>query len=100
MHPRWYRSVYTRAHLVKNLAQRPPESRDSYERRVEWMHQAKYGAMFHFLANIGTLPRLHWTSESWNAAVDAVDVEAFADQCADAGLGYVILTLGQNCRYA
>lgn len=70
------------------------ESRREYENKVEWLHQAKYGIFFHFLSGG------EWTSEEWNAWVDAVDVERVADQAKEIGAGYVIITLGQNQIYA
>ena len=71
-----------------------PEERQTYEQRVDWFHEAKYGVFFHFLS------RGQWTLEEWNKWVDAVDVEKAADQAKALGVGYVILTLGQNQIYA
>ena len=68
-----------------------------YLEREKWFHEAKYGVFFHFLASGGAK---NWTSEEWNAWVDAVDVDAVADQCKESGAGYVFLTLGQNHQYA
>ena len=82
-----------------NAAQRYPrmtwtkESRQEYEDKVEWFHQAKYGIFFHFLSGG------EWTPEEWNAWVDAVDVEKVADQAKEVGAGYVIITLGQDQLY-
>ncbi|KKL18018.1 hypothetical protein LCGC14_2479730, partial [marine sediment metagenome] len=86
-----------------------PEERQMYEARVKWFHEAKYGLMFHFLAfgersqagRKGFRPtEADWTSERWNQVVDDVDVEKVADQAQELGVGYVILTLGQNHKYA
>ncbi|MEI8036906.1 MAG: hypothetical protein WCJ14_00825 [Verrucomicrobiota bacterium] len=82
-----------------------PEQRHAYEKRVEWFHDAKFGLFFHFLAfgeGLNNFPSVgfQWTSEKWNAWVDAVDVDKVADQAQELGAGYVIITLGQNHRYA
>ncbi len=102
MNPRYYRAPHVTSFGPDKIYKTwPPAERARYEKSIEWMHQAKYGAMFCFLANLVELPpRIQWTSESWNEMVNSVDVEAFADQCKEAGLGYVILTLGQNCQFA
>ena len=85
------------------------EERRQYEAHVEWFHCAKYGLMFHFLAygdrsqdpHKGFRPaETDWTSERWNQVVNAVDVERTADQAKELGAGYVVLTLGQNHKYA
>lgn len=70
------------------------EMRREYENKIEWFHQAKYGIFFHFLSGG------EWTPESWNAWVDAVDVEKVADQAKEVGAGYFIVTLGQNQIYS
>ena len=85
------------------------EQRAAYEARVSWFHAARYGIFFHFLA-CGDRKRdilkgfypvdADWTSERWNRVVEAVDVEQTADQAAELGAGYVVLTLGQWHRYA
>lgn len=54
-----------------------------------WFREAKYGVFVHFLGG----------GPEWNRQVDAFDSEAFADQMARAGAGYVIFTLGQNSGY-
>jgi hypothetical protein len=82
------------------------ETRPTYEARVKWFHEAKWGLLCHFLAYsepmltaekgpLSARPAQTWTSKEWNAWVDAVDVEKFADQAQELGVGYVILTLGQ-----
>ncbi|MFO7535286.1 MAG: hypothetical protein R6X19_06340 [Kiritimatiellia bacterium] len=71
-----------------------PQERKTYEARVKWFHEAKYGIFFHYLSGGA------WTPEEWNRWVDAVDVEKVADQAKAVGAGYVILTLGQNHIYS
>lgn len=80
-------------------AKRTAEEQAAYEARVDWFHKAKYGVSFHFLAGISGNKSPQWTSEKWNAVVNAIDVEKVADQAKEIGAGYVVLTIGQNCRY-
>lgn len=78
--------------------QRTAEERKEYEKKVDWFYQAKFGIMFHFVPNMHRFRagRIEWTSEKWNAWVDAVDVEKVADQAQEIGAGYVILSIGQG----
>lgn len=71
-----------------------PEARKAYEQKVDWFHQARYGIFFHFLSGG------KWTPEEWDKWVEAVDVEKVADQAKELGVGYVIITLGQNQIYS
>lgn len=65
------------------------------EKKLEWFHNAKYGLFFHFLA-----PEEGMNIDRWNAMVDSVDVEKFADQVKETGAGYIILTIGQDQLYS
>ncbi|HQK36308.1 MAG TPA: alpha-L-fucosidase [Bacteroidales bacterium] len=65
------------------------------EKNLDWFHKAKYGLFFHFLA-----PEEGMTIDRWNAMVDSVDVEKFADQVKETGAGYVVLTIGQDQLYS
>jgi hypothetical protein len=71
------------------------QARDSAETRREresakrWLRNAKYGVMVHFLGG----------GPGWNDTVNRFDVDAFSQQMADVGAGYVIFTLGQNSGY-
>ncbi|WP_379342413.1 discoidin domain-containing protein [Paenibacillus sp. GCM10027629] len=58
---------------------------------------AKYGYLFHYLAGYNDIKGSNIVE--WNSTVDSFDVNTFADQMAEAGAGYVILTLGQNSGY-
>ena len=76
-----------------------PQEREAYEQKVDWLYKAKYGIMFHFVPNLHRhfgAKRKQWTSESWNAWVDAVDVEKVAEQAKEIGAGYFILSIGQG----
>jgi len=71
------------------------EEHKELEKKLEWFHNAKYGLFFHFLA-----PEEGMNIERWNAMVDSVNVEKFADQVKETGAGYVILTIGQDQLYS
>jgi hypothetical protein len=80
--------------------------RQAYEAKVDWFHKAKFGLFFDFLAfgaagdKCFPATATRWTEESWKQWVNAVDVEKVADQAKELGAGYVIITVGQNQRYA
>ena len=60
-------------------------------RDAKWFRDSKYGLFFHFLPG--------GNSRQVNHAVDNFDVEAFSEDCARCGAGYVFITLGQNSGY-
>ena len=66
-------------------------------RNTQWLHDARWGVMTHFLARLpGPAKDDHIVSpDEWNAQVDSVDADAFADTLAELGAGYLFLTLGQ-----
>lgn len=83
-----------------------PEERQTYERRTDWFHQAKYGLSFHYLCRMARQPNKKigeewqaWDDEKWNAWVNEVDVEKAADQAKELGAGYVVIALGQSHPY-
>ena len=80
---------------------RTPQEQKKFEARLDWFYKAKYGVMFHYVANMMRFKkeRLKWTSEKWDAWVDAVDVEVVAAQAAEIGAGYVVISLGQKGGY-
>ena len=70
---------------------RPGDSSDLQIRdRVEWLHQARWGVMIHYLGQ----PEA--SAQGWSAYVDQFDVNALADQLRFAGAGYLVITIGQN----
>jgi hypothetical protein len=71
-----------------------PKERRKYEKNMDWFHKAKFGIFFDYLSGG------KWTLEEWNEWVDAVDVEKVAAQANELGVGYVIITLGQNQIYS
>lgn len=68
--------------------------------RSAWMQEARWGVMTHYLFDwISQEHKVAMDPERWNALVDAFDVEGLAEQLASAGVGYHILTIGQNSGY-
>jgi len=62
--------------------------------RGEWMKHAKYGVLLNFY---GGQPQ--WGNQKFQDLVNAFDVQTLADQLDDAGVDYVIFTVGQNSGY-
>lgn len=60
---------------------------------TEWFMNAKYGVICHYIYGFNDI------AGDWNSIINAFDVNAFANQCAEAGVGYVIFTIGQNSGY-
>lgn len=65
------------------------------EHRAAWLQDAKWGVMIHYqpewLASENGLEPI--TIEKWNELVDNFDVEGLADQLAEVGAGYLIMTV-------
>lgn len=71
---------------------------------TDWFHQAKYGVSHQFISNyvnrVAATEDEKWQDgESWDDFVNTFDVEAYADDLGRAGVGFVLLTLGQNSGY-
>jgi len=65
--------------------------------RTDWFCRAGWGVMTHYLAAPpGSSGGKELTAAMWNHQVDALDVEALADQIASTGAGYLLFTIGQN----
>jgi alpha-L-fucosidase len=65
--------------------------------RAEWLHQARWGVMTHYLgAPPSTAGGADLTAEAWNKQVDAFDVPGLVDQLASTGAKYLLFTIGQN----
>ena len=66
------------------------------ENRAAWLQEAKWGVMIHYqpewLAEQNQLEPIT-TTEQWNELVDNFDCEGLAKQLADAGAGYLIMTV-------
>ena len=63
---------------------------------TDWFRDAAYGIMVHYLKPV-IVP--DGGAIEWNNAVNSFDVEKFANQSKEAGVGFVMLTLGQNSGY-
>jgi hypothetical protein len=66
------------------------------QNRAAWLQDAKWGVMIHYqpewLAEQNQLDPIT-TTEQWNELVDNFDCEGLAKQLADAGAGYLIMTV-------
>jgi len=77
----------------------PKPHPDPIPRRAAWLVEARWGVMVHYLdhgtpasaTSVSTT-----TAEAWNRRVDGFDIDAFVEQIAATGAGYVIFTVGQN----
>lgn len=63
---------------------------------TDWFRDAGFGIMVHYLKPV-IVPE--GGPKEWNDAVNSFDVEKFASQAKDAGVGFVMFTLGQNSGY-
>ena len=57
--------------------------------KIDWFVEAKYGVMFHWST---TTQPLRGPQKPYEAAVNAFDLDAFADMVRETGAGYVIFT--------
>ena len=68
--------------------------------RAEWMKQAQWGVMTHYLADWKAREmKEQVTVAKWNEMIDQFDVEGLAGQLASVGAGYYLVTIGQNSGY-
>ena len=64
------------------------------------MQPARWGIMVHYLSDWKARDHgLQMSVEQWNQLVDRFDVDALAAQLKSIGVGYLILTIGQNSGY-
>ena len=61
--------------------------------RTDWLYEAKWGVMFHYVFGSEHMD-VHSPSQ-WNKAVGAFDVDGLADQLSEVGAGYLLLTIAQ-----
>jgi hypothetical protein len=67
---------------------------------TDWFHAAKWGVFTHFLADpASSATAIDLSVDAWNRRVDAVNVDALAEQIVETGAGYAVLTLGQNSGF-
>ncbi len=72
----------------------------SAQHRADWMRDAKWGVMNHYLSDWqGRVNHLTMSVEQWNKMIDAFDVEALAKQLASVGAPYYQISIGQNSGY-
>jgi hypothetical protein len=70
------------------------------QNRADWMRQAKWGVMTHYLADWqARVHHLDMNIEQWNKLVDGFDVEAMANTLQSVGAGYYQISIGQNSGY-
>jgi len=70
------------------------------QRDTRSFREGKYGFFMHYLNSVpSSSSRGDDTSAGWNRRTDAFDVDGAAKQMAEAGAGFVFLTLGQNSGY-
>jgi hypothetical protein len=74
----------------------------SHNPNTDWFHKAGYGVFVHYLWDLQNEPQqIHSLGRqtSWDECVREFDVQRFADAMAEAGAGYVILTMHQRTRF-
>ncbi len=70
------------------------------QHRADWMQQAKWGVMNHYLSDWqARVNHLTMSVEQWNKMVDAFDVEGLAKQLQSVGAPYYQIGIGQNSGY-
>ncbi|HEX7410723.1 MAG TPA: alpha-L-fucosidase, partial [Bacteroidales bacterium] len=63
---------------------------------TDWFKDAGVGVMLHFLKDVFAKDG---GSKEYNDVVNGFDVELFAENCKEAGAGFVMIALGQNDGY-
>jgi hypothetical protein len=70
------------------------------EHRADWLRDAKWGVMSHYLADwIAAREQVKMDVDRWNRLIDAFDAERLAKQLASVRAGYYQITIGQNSGY-
>lgn len=70
------------------------------QNRADWMQKARWGVMNHYLADwIARVEKTEMSVDKWNQLIDNFDVEGLANQLESIGVGYYLITLGQNSGY-
>lgn len=73
--------------------------------RTDWFRDAKWGVMLHYLSRIpderqcSCSPDVISGATEWNERINSVDVSVIAEQLAEIGAGYLLISVGQNCGY-
>ena len=70
------------------------------QNRADWMRQAHWGVMTHYLADWKSRDyNLEMSVDEWNKLIDKFDVEKLADQLYSVGASYYQISIGQNSGY-
>jgi alpha-L-fucosidase len=70
------------------------------QHRADWMQEAKWGVMNHYLADWqARTNKLTMSVDAWNGLIDHFDVEALAKQLQSVGARYYQISIGQNSGY-
>jgi hypothetical protein len=70
------------------------------QHRADWMQEAKWGVMNHYLADWqARVNKLTISVDSWNGLIDHFDVESLAKQLQSVGARYYQISIGQNSGY-
>jgi hypothetical protein len=68
--------------------------------RADWMQQAKWGVMNHYLSDWqARVNKLTMSVDTWNGMIDKFDVETLAKQLQSVGARYYQISIGQNSGY-
>lgn len=88
------------AYLIVLLSVATCSMAKAAEDRADWLREARFGVMTHYLADwIGQRERRPPSVEHWNELVDGFDVERLAEQLESVGARYYLITIGQNSGY-
>lgn len=93
------REIYSAAFLLLFLAafDVSAQAAGTASTNTDWFCRAKWGVMTHYLgAPPSSAGGAELTAEAWNNQIDNFDVDAFANQIASTGAGYLLFTIGQN----
>ena len=70
------------------------------QQRAQWMQEARWGVMNHYLADwMSRAEGFQISVEKWNEMINGFDVEGLANQLQKAGAKYYIISIGQNSGY-
>jgi len=70
------------------------------QHRADWMQQAKWGVMTHYLADWqARTNKLTMSVDAWNGLIAHFDVESLAKQLQSVGARYYQISIGQNSGY-
>ena len=96
--------VHASALLVLTPSTMPAKSDDGMAKllpETDWLSRAGHGVFTHYLSSLQNDfgRNSQGKNSSWDEAVDAFDVEAYATSAAETGARYAVLTLTQQSRF-